>query len=156
MKILFQWNAFRSLGGLGCCPFLGGGSVVFINCLMYFSLCVGILCLSLFCLVLLCVHSNFAIVLKRKRTLCALLLMSYQCLGSVNVLCLFLTVPWDGPVCSVWLWYPLTILTFIASMSMLIWRSSNKVQFWRLRLAWPPEQSRNNCLNTKTNTLKYV
>ena len=93
MKILFQWNAFGSPGGLGCCPFLGGGSVVFIYCLMYFSL-------SLFCYVLLRVHSTFAIVLKRKRTLGALLLLSYQCLVNVNILRLFLTVPWDGPVCS--------------------------------------------------------
>ena len=53
---------------------------------MYFSLCVGILCLSLFCYVLLCVHSTFAIVLKRKRTVIALLLLSYQCLVNVNVL----------------------------------------------------------------------
>ena len=51
MKILFQWNAFGSPGGLGCCPFLGGGSVVFIYCLMYFSLCVGIL----FVFVLVCI-----------------------------------------------------------------------------------------------------
>ena len=101
VKILFQWNGFGSPGGLGCCPFLGGGSVVFIYCLMYFSLCVGILCLSLFCYVLLCVHSTFAIVLKRKRTLGALLLLSDQCLVNVNVLRLFLTVLWDGPVCSV-------------------------------------------------------
>ena len=27
-KIWRQWNAFWSPGGLGCCPFLGGGSVV--------------------------------------------------------------------------------------------------------------------------------
>ena len=38
-------------------------------------------------------------------------------------------------------------------MSMLICRSSNKVQFRRLRLAWPVDQSRNSCLNTN---LKYV
>ena len=29
MKILFQWNTFGSPSGLVCCPFLGGGSVVF-------------------------------------------------------------------------------------------------------------------------------
>ena len=28
-KILCHWNAFGSPGGLGCCPFLGGGSVGF-------------------------------------------------------------------------------------------------------------------------------
>ena len=74
VKILFQWNAFGSPGGLGCCPFLGGGSVVFHVCLI--ALCVGILCLSLFCYELLCVHSSFAIALKKKRTLGALLVLS--------------------------------------------------------------------------------
>ena len=34
----------------------------------------GVLCLSLFCYALLCVHSSFAIILKRKRKLVALLL----------------------------------------------------------------------------------
>ena len=101
-KILCQWNAFGSPGGLGCCPFLGGGSVFFfIYCLMHFSLCVGILCLSLFCYALLCVHSTFAIILKRKDTLIALLVLSYQCLVNVNALRLFLMVLCDGPVCSV-------------------------------------------------------
>ena len=28
VKIWYQWNAFKSPGGLGCCPFLGGGTVV--------------------------------------------------------------------------------------------------------------------------------
>ena len=40
----------------------------------------GLLCLSLFCYALLCVHSSFAIILKRKRKLVALLLLSYRCL----------------------------------------------------------------------------
>ena len=68
---------------------------------MYFSLCVGILCLSLFCYALLCVYSTFVIVLKRKRTLVALLLLSYQCHVKVNVLRLFLAVPGNGLVCNV-------------------------------------------------------
>ena len=38
----------------------------------------GVLCLSLFCYALLCVHSSFAIILKRKRKLVALLLLSIQ------------------------------------------------------------------------------
>ena len=50
--------------------------------------------MSLFCYVLLCVHSSFAIVLKRKRKLIALLLLSYRCIVTINVLWLFLTVPW--------------------------------------------------------------
>ena len=36
----------------------------------------GVLCLSLFCYALLCVHSSFAIILKRKRKLVALLLLT--------------------------------------------------------------------------------
>ena len=61
---------------------------------MYFPLFVGVLCLSLFCYALLCVHFSFAIILKRKRKLLALLLLSYICIVSINVLWLFLTVPW--------------------------------------------------------------
>ena len=59
----------------------------------------GVLCLSLFCYALLCVHFSFAIVLKRKRKLFALLLLSYRCIVIVNDLWLFLTVPWGGLQC---------------------------------------------------------
>ena len=52
--------------------------------------------MSLFCYALLCVHSSFAIILKRKRKLAALLLLSYRCFVTINVLWLFLTVPWVG------------------------------------------------------------
>ena len=67
-----------------------------IYCLMYFPLFVEVLCKSLFCYELLCVHSSFAIILKRKRGLVDLILLSYRCLFTVNVLWLFLTVPWVG------------------------------------------------------------
>ena len=63
---------------------------------MYFALFVGVLGLSLFCYALLCVNSSFAIILKRKRKLVALLLLSYGCIVTINVLWLFLTVPWIG------------------------------------------------------------
>ena len=66
---------------------------------MYFPLFVGVLCLSFFCYALVCVHSSFAIILKRKRKLVALLLLSYRCVVIVNVLWLFLTVSWVGPQC---------------------------------------------------------
>ena len=46
---------------------------------MYFPLVVGALCLSLFCYALLCVLSSFAVILKRKRKLDALMLLSYGC-----------------------------------------------------------------------------
>ena len=55
-----------------------------------------VLCLSLLCYVLLCVHTSFAIILKRNRKLVALLLLSYICIVTINVLWLFLTVPWVG------------------------------------------------------------
>ena len=66
---------------------------------MYFPLFVGVLCLSLFCYVLLCVHSIFAIILKRKRKLVALLLLSYICIVTINTMWLFLTLPWVGLQC---------------------------------------------------------
>ena len=53
-----------------------------------------VLCFYLFCYALLCVQSSFAIILKRKRKLVALLLLSYRCIVTINVLWLFLTVPW--------------------------------------------------------------
>ena len=66
---------------------------------MYFSLFVGAMCLSLFCYALLYVHSRFAINLKRKRKLVALLLLSYRCIVTLSVLLLFFTVPLVGLQC---------------------------------------------------------
>ena len=60
--------------------------VLLIYCLMYFPLFVGVLCLSLFCYELLCVHSSFAIILKRKKKLAALILLSYRCIFTINVM----------------------------------------------------------------------
>ena len=54
---------------------------------MYCLLIVGVLCLSLFCYALLCVPSSFAIILKRR--LVALLLLSYRCFVTINVMLLF-------------------------------------------------------------------
>ena len=73
--------------------------LLLIYCLMNFPLFVGRMCLSLFCNALLCVHSSFVIILKRKRKLVDLLLLSYRCRVTVNVLRLFLTVPWVGLQC---------------------------------------------------------
>ena len=53
---------------------------------MCFPLVVEVLCLPLFCYALLCVLFSFAIILKRKRELVALLSLSYGCLVTVNVL----------------------------------------------------------------------
>ena len=68
---------------------------------MYFPLFVGVLCLSLFCYASLCVHSSFAIILKRKRKLGSLLLLSYGCVVTINALWLFLTVSCFGLQCVV-------------------------------------------------------
>ena len=63
---------------------------------MYFPLFEGVLFLSLFCCALLSVYSSFAIILKRKRKLVVFLLLSYKCIVTINVLWVFLTVPWVG------------------------------------------------------------
>ena len=59
----------------------------------------GVLCLYLFCYALLCVYSSFAIILKRKRKLVTLLVLSYSRIVAINVLWLFLMVPWVGLQC---------------------------------------------------------
>ena len=53
-----------------------------------------VLWLSLFWYALLCDLSIFAIILTKKRWLVALLLLSFECFVTVNVLRLFLMVPW--------------------------------------------------------------
>ena len=91
---------------------------------MYFPLFVGVLCLSLFCYALLCVHSSFEIILKWKRKLVALLLLSNRYTVTINVLWLFLTVSWVGLQCVIvvfpdhihllfgYAWLPLTVMNF--------------------------------------------
>ena len=67
---------------------------------MYFPLFEGVLCLSLFRYALLCVQSSFATILKRKRKLnLALLVLSYRCIITINVLWLFLAVSWVSLQC---------------------------------------------------------
>ena len=63
---------------------------------MCFPFFVGVLCLSLFCYALLRAHSSFAIILKRKRKLVAMLLLSYIYIVTIIALWLFLAVPWVG------------------------------------------------------------
>ena len=69
-------------------------------------------CLSLFWYALLCVFSSFAIILKRKRELVALLLLSYGCLPTLNVLWLFLTVLWVSLQCVIVIFSDHTHLLF--------------------------------------------
>ena len=42
------------------------------------------------------VLSSFILILAKRRELVALLLLSFGCLATVNVLLLFLTMPWFG------------------------------------------------------------
>ena len=80
-------------GGLGCCPFWGGGSVV-VGFLFIVTHIMGVCHCSMFCCTLLCVHSGIAIILVGKRGgggLVALLGLSSWCLVVVGRL--FLAVP---------------------------------------------------------------
>ena len=52
-----------------------------------------------FYLYLIRLTSSFAIIMKRKRKPIALQLLSYRCIDTINVLWLFLTVPWVGLQC---------------------------------------------------------
>ena len=63
---------------------------------MYFSLFVGVL--SLLCYTLLCAHSTFAIILKRKRKLVALLLFVLQmyCYSKYSVVLPHGAVSWSA------------------------------------------------------------
>ena len=69
----------------------------------------------MFVSVLLCITLYpfwFAIILKWKRQLVALLLLSYGCLVIVNILRLFLTVPWAGLRCVIVVFLDHTYLHF--------------------------------------------
>ena len=90
--------------------------LLLIYCLMYRPLLVGVMylplfvevmCWSLFWYVILYVLSRFAVILTKKRELVALLLLSFVCLVTVNVLWLFLTVPSVGLQCVVMVSYSL-------------------------------------------------
>ena len=71
---------------MGCCPFLGGGSVV-VEFLFIVTPIVGVCNCSMFCCTL-----PIAIILMGKRELVALLNLSSWCLVVVERL--FLAVPW--------------------------------------------------------------
>ena len=108
--------------------------LLLIYCLMYFPFFVGVLRLSLFCYALLCVHSSFAIILKRRRKLVALLLLSYRCIVTINVLWFFLMMLWVGLQCVIVVFPDLTYLLFL-----LTWcKKDNDSTFLvlKLRLKW--------------------
>ena len=81
---------FGPPGGLGCCPFWGGGSVV-VDFLFIVTPIVGVCGCSMFCCVLLCVHSSIAIILMGKRELIALLNLFSWCFVVVERLFLWMT-----------------------------------------------------------------
>ena len=97
-------------------------------CLMYFPLFVhvGVLCLSLFCYALLCAHSSFAIILKRKRKLVDLLLLSYRCIVTINDLWLFLTVPCVRLQCVIVVFTDHTHLLFVLASHKFVWKCMAK------------------------------
>ena len=72
-----------------------------------------VLCWSSFGYALLCVLYSFVIILTRKRELVALLLLSLGCLVTVNVLWLFLMVPWVGLHCVIVVFPDHTHLLFV-------------------------------------------
>ena len=80
----------------------------------------AVLCLSLFCCELLIILSSFAIILKRKRELAALLLLSYGFLVTVYVLWLFPMVPWVGLQCVIVVFPDHTHLLFCIISSFAI------------------------------------
>ena len=73
--------------------------LLLIYCLKYFQLYCWSSVFEFVCYALLCVHSSFAIILKRKRKLVALLLLSCRCIVTINVLWPFIAVPWVGLRC---------------------------------------------------------
>ena len=95
--------------------------MLLIYCLMYLPLFKGVMCLSLLCYVLLCVHSSFAIILQGKRKLVALLLLSYRCIVTINVLWLFLKVPWVGLQCVIVVFPDHTHLLFDTPINYKEW-----------------------------------
>ena len=76
--------------------------------------------MSLFCYALLGVLSSFAIILKRKRKLVALLLLSYRCIVTINVLWLFLMVPWVDLQCVIVVFPDHTHLLFVVHPLVLM------------------------------------
>ena len=69
-------------------------------------------------LALLFVNSSFATILKRERELIALLLLSYRCIVTINVLWLFLTVSWVGLQCVIVVFSDYTRLYFRSAIKL--------------------------------------
>ena len=63
-------------------------------------------------------HYFVSILVLQKRKLVALLLLSYRCIATVNVLWLFLMVPWVGLQCVIVVFPDHTHLPFARSISL--------------------------------------
>ena len=94
--------------------------LLLVFCLIYFTLFWGVLCLPLLCYALFCVHSSFAIILKRKRKLVALILLFYRGIVTVKVLWSFLAVPWVGMQCVIVVFSDHTYTLFETNSFMVI------------------------------------
>ena len=94
---------------------------------MYLPFIVGVWCKSLFSYSLLCVLPSFAIFLTRKRELVAVVLLSFRCLVTVNVLLHLLTVPWAGLQCVIKLFCDQTPFPFSTPVFMIPYMS--RIQF---------------------------
>ena len=89
-NIWYQQNVFKPLGGLGCCPFLYGGSVV-VGTLFIVA---PVVCGDSVCYVVLSVLFSFEIILTENKELVAL--------PGVLLLLVFFSSSWFlGLVCSV-------------------------------------------------------
>ena len=82
---------------------------LFLYRLMYFTFSRKFYVCLCFFYPLLCVHFSFVIILKRKRKLVALLLLSYRCVIT-KMFCIFSSWCHELVFC-MWLWYFLIILT---------------------------------------------
>ena len=81
-----------------------------------------------------CVLFSFAIVLKRKRDLVSLFLLSYGCFVTITVLRLFLTVPWVGLRCVIVVFPDHTHLLYNSS-TCTCFRSYSLAEWWNLSWA---------------------
>ena len=89
-------------GGLGCCPFWGGGSVV-VEFLFVVAPVVRVCICSMFCCTLLYIQSSIAIILLGRGELVALLGLYSWCLVMVGWLFLAVTL---GCLCFVIVVFP--------------------------------------------------
>ena len=74
----------------------------------------------LVCYAILCVHSSFAIILKGKIKLVTLLVLSYRCIVTINVLWLFLTVQSAGLQCMIVVFPDRSHLLFIYCLMVVL------------------------------------